>query len=96
MSADETWSKWGDATAKLGVLADATQLTVSQTSGGNTHVGIVAGGKAYHGLRHEDGTWSTWGNVTQFATGIGTVGGMAFAGISGDLQVILTSTTGTN
>ncbi|WP_329127193.1 S1 family peptidase [Streptomyces sp. NBC_01465] len=96
MDADETWSKWADASAKLGALADATQLTISQTTGGNTNVGIVAGGKAYHGQRHEDGTWSTWGNVTQFAPGIGTVNGMAFAGIGEELQVIMTSTTGLN
>ncbi|MEV5161068.1 hypothetical protein [Streptomyces sp. NPDC053728] len=96
MDADETWSKWADASAKLGTLADATQLTTSQTSGGNTNVGIVAGGKAYHGQRHSDGTWSAWGNVTQFAPGIGTVNGMAFAGIGEELQVILTSTTGLN
>ena len=96
MDADETWSKWADASAKLGALANATQLTVSQTTGGNTNVGIVAGGKAYHGQRHEDGTWSAWGNVTQFAPGIGTVNGMAFAGIGEELQVILTSTTSLN
>ncbi|WOX10320.1 S1 family peptidase [Streptomyces sp. N50] len=96
MDADETWSKWADASAKLGALANATQLTVSQTTGGNTNVGIVAGGKAYHGQRHEDGTWSAWGNVTQFAPGIGTVNGMAFAGIGEELQVVLTSTTGLN
>jgi hypothetical protein len=92
--ADETWSRWGDVTAKLGVLGNATQLTISQTSGGNSHIGVVADKKAYHALRYQDGTWSSWGSISAKPTGLQEIQGMAFAGIGGDLQVVLTDPAG--
>jgi hypothetical protein len=88
------WSKWGDVTAKLGVLGNATQLTISQTSGGNTHIGVVADKKAYHAIRYEDGKWSDWGRISSLPTGLDEIKGMAFAGVGGDLQIVLTSPTG--
>ncbi|MEV6398097.1 trypsin-like serine protease [Streptomyces sp. NPDC051907] len=91
---DEKWSKWGDVTAKLGVLGNATQLTISQTSGGDTHVGVVADKKAYHAIRYEDGTWSKWGRISSLPTGLNEIKGMAFAGVGGDLQIVLTNPTG--
>ncbi|MFD7220922.1 hypothetical protein ACFV9P_07890 [Streptomyces sp. NPDC059892] len=81
-------------TGKLGVLGNATEVTVSQTSGGQTHIGVVADKKAYHGLRNADGTWSGWGRVSNLPTGLDAVNTMAFAGTGSDLQIILSSPTG--
>ncbi|MFF7366059.1 trypsin-like serine protease [Streptomyces sp. NPDC008125] len=94
--ANEVWSKWGDVSAKLGFLGNATQVTVAQTSGGETQVGVAADGKAYHGIRKSDGTWSTdWGSVSGLSTGLtAKVNGMSFASVAGDLQVVITSVTG--
>lgn len=91
---DLTWTKWGDVTYKLGVLEGASQVTVAQTSGGNTHVGVIAGTKAYHAIRASDGSWSKWGHVNQEAITPGAANGIAFAGISGDLHIVLTNATG--
>ncbi|MFJ1748315.1 trypsin-like serine protease [Streptomyces sp. NPDC088116] len=92
---DEKWGKWGDVTAKLGTLGNATQVTTAQTSGGETQVGVVADNKAYHAIRHTDGTWSeSWGRVSNLPTGLDSINGMAFAGIGGDLQIALSSPTG--
>lgn len=94
-NADETWTKWGDVTAKLGVLGNATQVTVAQTTGGETQVGVAADNKAYHGIRHSNGTWSSgWGAVSGLPTGLSSINGMSFAGIGSDLQIVLTSSTG--
>lgn len=94
--ANEVWSKWGDVSGKLGFLGNATQVTVAQTSGGETQVGVTADGKAYHGIRKSDGTWSTdWGSVSGLATGLTSkVNGMSFASVAGDLQIVITSVTG--
>ncbi|MEV8389951.1 MULTISPECIES: trypsin-like serine protease [unclassified Streptomyces] len=94
--AGEVWTKWGDVTAKLGVLGNATQVTVAQTSGGQTQVGVAADGKAYHAIRESDGTWGDhWGAVSGLETGLtSAVNGMSFAGVAGDLQIVLTSVTG--
>ncbi|MDH6627690.1 V8-like Glu-specific endopeptidase [Streptomyces sp. LBL] len=91
---DLTWTKWGDVSNQLGVLTGARQVTVAQTSGGQTHVGVVAGTKAYHAVRASDGTWTDWGHINQEAITPGAANGMAFAGIGGDLQVVLTNATG--
>ncbi|MCX4852082.1 trypsin-like serine protease [Streptomyces sp. NBC_00893] len=92
--ADEKWSKWGDVSAKLGVLGNATQVTTAQTSGGDTQIGVVADKKAYHATRYSDGTWSAWGHISNLPTGLDAINGMAFAGTGSDLQIILTSPTG--
>ncbi|MFF2732038.1 trypsin-like serine protease [Streptomyces sp. NPDC058008] len=94
--ANEVWSKWGDVSAKLGVLGNATQVTVAHTSGGQTQVGVAADGKAYHGIRNSDGTWSDrWGAVHTLETGLtSAVNGMSFASVAGDLQVVITGVSG--
>ncbi|MFD8917646.1 trypsin-like serine protease [Streptomyces sp. NPDC059569] len=94
--ADEVWTKWGDVTNKMGILGNATQVTVAQTSSGQTQVGVAADGKAYHAIRNSDGTWSDhWGSVSGLDTGLTSkVNGMSFAGVAGDLQIVLTSATG--
>ncbi|MGW6742459.1 trypsin-like serine protease [Streptomyces sp. NPDC055025] len=94
--AGEVWSKWGDVTAKIGSLGNATQVTVAHTSSGQTQVGVAADGKAYHGIRNSDGTWSDhWGSVSGLETGLtAKVNGMSFAGVAGDLQIVLTAVDG--
>ncbi|MFD7093084.1 trypsin-like serine protease [Streptomyces sp. NPDC059883] len=92
----EVWTKWGDVSAKLGVLGNATQVTVAHTSGGQTQVGVAADGKAYHGIRESDGTWSDhWGSVSGLETGLtAKVNGMSFASVAGNLQIVLTAVDG--
>ncbi|MEU3187986.1 trypsin-like serine protease [Streptomyces sp. NPDC006923] len=94
--ANEVWTKWGDVSGKLGVLGNATQVTVAHTSGGETQVGVTADGKAYHGIRKSDGSWSAdWGSVSGLATGLtAKVNGMSFASVAGDLQIVLTAADG--
>ncbi|MEU5717476.1 S1 family peptidase [Streptomyces sp. NPDC020403] len=94
--ASEVWSRWGDVTAKLGVLGNATQVTVAHTTGGQTQVGVTADGKAYHGIREADGTWSDrWHAVSSLETNVtSAINGMSFASVAGDLHVVLTSVTG--
>ncbi|WP_327436407.1 S1 family peptidase (plasmid) [Streptomyces sp. NBC_01201] len=94
--ANEVWTKWGDVSGKLGVLGNATQVTVAHTSGGETQVGVAADGKAYHGIRKSDGSWSArWGSVSGLATGLtAKINGMSFASVASDLQIVLTAVDG--
>ncbi|MGF1344560.1 trypsin-like serine protease [Streptomyces flavovirens] len=94
--ANEVWTKWGDVSGKLGVLGNATQVTVAHTSGGETQVGVAADGKAYHGIRKSNGSWSAdWGSVSGLATGLtAKINGMSFASVAGDLQIVLTAADG--
>jgi len=91
--ANGKWGKWGDVTAQVGLLGNATEVTTAQT-GSELQIGVVADKRAFTSTRHANGTWSGWSEITKPDAGLGPVAGMAFAGTSSEMQTVITTTSG--
>ncbi|QMU70623.1 LamG-like jellyroll fold domain-containing protein [Streptacidiphilus sp. P02-A3a] len=90
------WSNWTNLSSSIGGSIGAiTDVAAATTTGGDLQVVAVAGGKPWHSLRSTaGGSWTTWGNV-ETATGNnpGTVTHVSAAGVQGNLQVMVSTST---
>ncbi|GAA1270817.1 hypothetical protein GCM10009665_68920 [Kitasatospora nipponensis] len=82
-------SGFGDVNAAAGALSNITQVA-AVSIGTDLHVVAVAGGRIYHTIRHDDGTWTKFGDV-ESGGGTGnlpTITSVALASTSGgQLQI---------
>ncbi|MFG2825728.1 LamG-like jellyroll fold domain-containing protein [Kitasatospora sp. NPDC048365] len=90
------WVGWTDLTAKIaGTPGTLTEVAAATTTGGDLQLVAVSGGKLWHANRATaGGTWSAWGDVFANSSNPGTATHVAVAGVTGALQVMVTTNNG--
>ncbi|WP_051967636.1 polymorphic toxin-type HINT domain-containing protein [Kitasatospora mediocidica] len=88
---DGTWQAWGNVYGETGALPHGLpgggQLGLTGTSTG-LQVIALSGGTPWHTIRHNDGTWQSWGDVTGAAGAISSQTTIAATSTGANLKIL--------
>ncbi|GAA2743792.1 hypothetical protein [Kitasatospora cinereorecta] len=93
--ADGTWGDWTELAGQLGNIGTITDFSAATTNGSDLQFTAVAGGKLWHTKRATSvDAFTAWGDVFAVSSNPGTAEHVAAAGVSGELQVVVTGNNG--